>query len=50
MVKSMEEKIKNKLIELENLERQLVAQLNAVAGAKQALEDLLKDEKCEVFE
>lgn len=46
----MEEKVKKKLIELENLEKQLVAQLNAVAGAKQALEDLLKDEKCEVLE
>lgn len=41
----MEEKIKEKLAELAKAKEQAVAQLNALLGAEQALNELLKIEK-----
>lgn len=41
----MEEKIKEKLAELAKAKEQAVAQLNALLGAEQALNELLKSEK-----
>jgi len=43
----MEEKIRQKLNELAEQKLQIMAQFNAVAGAEQALLQLLKDDETE---